>query len=151
MDYTPAELAVFRIEQNDKLTRLAQRGKSWDERMKGHINSPDTVKELNRNINVVLVAVLIDTLDYPDKDLPLQLFQGLPICGNIAYDSDVYRKVSQKRMKKTSNSSSNGHTLTKYVFENAPKNAKPRRRHGTNVAVMPENSTPSRKSAERPK
>ena len=90
MDYTPAELAVLRTEQNDKLTRLAQRCKSWDERMKGHINSPDTVKELDRNINVALVAVLIDTLDYPDKALPLQLLQGRPICGNIAYDSGVY-------------------------------------------------------------
>ena len=60
--------------------------------MKNHIKSPDTVRELNRNINVALVAVLIEALDYPDKALPMQLLQGLPICGDITYDSGVYRK-----------------------------------------------------------
>ena len=65
LNYTPDELAAFRKLQNDKLTSLAQRCKIWDEKMKGHIKSPDTVKELNRNINVALVAVLIDALDLP--------------------------------------------------------------------------------------
>jgi len=47
--------------------------------MKNHIKSPITERELNRNINVALVAVLIDALDYPDKALSLQQLQGLPI------------------------------------------------------------------------
>ncbi len=47
--------------------------------MEGYINSPDTVKELNQN--------------YPDKVLPLHLLKGLPIWGNITYNSGVYRKV----------------------------------------------------------
>jgi hypothetical protein len=48
---------------------------------------------------VALVAVLIDTLDYPDKVLPLHLLQGLPICGNslnIEYDNGVCRKVEHQ-------------------------------------------------------
>ena len=71
--------------------------------MKNHVKSPDTVRALNRNINVVLVAVLIDTLDYPDKALPLQQLQGLPICGDIAYDSGVYRKVEPEENVKDFN------------------------------------------------
>ncbi len=47
--------------------------------MKNHIKSPITVRELNRNINVALVAVLIEAIDYPDKALPLQQLQGLSI------------------------------------------------------------------------
>ena len=42
---------------------------------------------------MALVAVLIEALDYPDKALPLQQLQGLPICGDITHDSGVYRKV----------------------------------------------------------
>ena len=72
---------------------IAQRWKPWDEKMKNHIEFPDTVRELNRNINVALVVVLIEVLDYPDKTLPLKLLQGLPICGDIVYDSVVYRQV----------------------------------------------------------
>ena len=60
--------------------------------MKTHVKSPDTVRVLNKNINVALVAVLIEAMDYPDKELPLQLLEGLPICGDIDYDSGVYRR-----------------------------------------------------------
>ena len=41
--------------------------------------------------SMALVAVLIETMDYPDKKLPLQLLEGLPIYGDIDYDSGVYR------------------------------------------------------------
>ena len=60
--------------------------------MKKHVHSPDTVRVLNKNINVALVAVFIEAMDYPDKKLPLQLLEGLPICGDIDYDSGVYRR-----------------------------------------------------------
>ncbi len=44
--------------KNDKLTTLTQHCNPWDDKMKNHIKSPDTVRELNQNINVALVAVL---------------------------------------------------------------------------------------------
>ena len=71
--------------------------------MKNHIKSPDTVRELNRNINVALVAVLIEDLDYPVKVVPLHLLQGPPICDNITYDSGVYRKVEPEENEKDFN------------------------------------------------
>ena len=93
LDYNPASLSTWLRKQNDKLTTISHRCKSWDEKMKNHIKSPDTVRELNRNINVALVAVLIEDLDYPVKVVPLHLLQGPPICDNITYDNGVYRKV----------------------------------------------------------
>jgi hypothetical protein len=45
---------------------------------------------LNKNINVDLVTVSIEVMDYPDKKLPLQLLERLPICGDIDYDSGIY-------------------------------------------------------------
>jgi hypothetical protein len=77
LDYNSASLSAWRRKQNDKLITLAQHCK--DEKMKNHIKSPITVRELNRNINVALVAVLIEAIDYPDKALPLQQLQGLSI------------------------------------------------------------------------
>jgi hypothetical protein len=38
------------------------------------------------------MVVLIETMDYPDKEFPLQLLVGLPICTDIDYDSGVYRR-----------------------------------------------------------
>jgi hypothetical protein len=64
--------------------------------MKQHVKSPDTVRVLNENINVALVAVLIETMDYPDKEVPLQLLEGLPIFEDIDYDSGVYRPNPQE-------------------------------------------------------
>jgi hypothetical protein len=43
-----------------------------------------------------LVSVLIEAMDYPDKKLPLQLLEGLPFCGDIDYDSGVYRPNPQE-------------------------------------------------------
>ncbi len=90
----------FKSTKNDKLATLTQHYKPWDDKMKDHIKSTDTVPELNRNINVSLVTVLIETLDYPDKSLPLQLLSGLPICDNITYDRGVYRKVESEENEK---------------------------------------------------
>jgi hypothetical protein len=59
--------------------------------MKQRVKSPDTVRVLNKNSHVTLVAVLIEVMDYPDKRFPLQLLEGLPICGDIDYDIGVYR------------------------------------------------------------
>ena len=87
-----ATLAKQRQAQVNRFEKLAQRCLGWDERMKKHVQSPDTVRVLNKNINVALVAVLIEAMDYPDKKLPLQLLEGLPICGDIDYDSGVYRR-----------------------------------------------------------
>ena len=86
------KLAKQRQAQVNRFEKLARNCQGWDARMKTHVKSPDTVRVLNKNINVALVAVLIETMDYPDKELPLQLLEGLPICGDIDYDSGVYRR-----------------------------------------------------------
>ena len=62
-----ATLAKKRQAQVKRLEKLAQRCLGWDERMKKHVHSPDTVRVLNKNINVALVAVLIEAMDYLDK------------------------------------------------------------------------------------
>jgi hypothetical protein len=85
-------LAKQRQAQVNRFEKLARNCQGWDARMKTHVKSPDTVRVLNKNINVALVAVLIEAMDYPDKELPLQLLEGLPICGDIDYDSGVYRR-----------------------------------------------------------
>jgi len=86
-----AKLANKRQTQVKRFEILARKCQGWDKRMKQHVKSPETVQVLNKNINVALVAVLIEAMDYPDKKLPLQLLEGLPICGDIDYDSGVYR------------------------------------------------------------
>jgi hypothetical protein len=86
-----AKLAKQRQAQVNRFEQLARKYQGWDKRMKQHVESPETVQVLNKNINVALVAVLIETMDYPDKKLPLELLEGLPICGDIDYDIGVCR------------------------------------------------------------
>jgi hypothetical protein len=45
-------------------------------------------------VNIVLIAILIEALEYPDVELPLRLLTGMPIAGDLtAQDSGVFRKV----------------------------------------------------------
>jgi len=93
-------LAKQRQAQVNRFEKLARKCQGWDERMmKQHVKSPDTVRVLNKNINinVALVAVFIETIDYPDKELPLQLLEGLPICGDIDYDSGFINANLQRK------------------------------------------------------
>jgi len=87
--------------------------------MKQHVKSPDTVRVLNKNINVVLVTVLIEAMDYPDKEIPLQLLEGLPICGYTDYDSGYIVKTLKKKMREyLTTDSRNGRQPTTFGLPN---------------------------------
>ena len=78
------------LRQLDRKTRALNRGL-----LASGQTPPHVLKLLNlNNVNIILVAVLIEALEYPDVELPLRLLTGMPVAGDLTLqDSRVFRQV----------------------------------------------------------
>lgn len=92
------DLARFRHRQLERLRQLDRKTRRLNAGLLASGQSPPHVAKLIQlnSINIVLVAVLIEALEYPDVELPLRLLTGMPIAGDLTrQDSHVFREVWQ--------------------------------------------------------
>jgi hypothetical protein len=59
--------------------------------LKAVVKCSPNAHRLNKDLNLGLVAVLAEALEYPDVRLVLHLLEGMQVCGDLTYDSGVYR------------------------------------------------------------
>lgn len=60
--------------------------------LRSAIPSPSNVRAIASDVNVALLCALVDCLDWPDKELPLNFVRGFQSVGDIS-DSGVYRAI----------------------------------------------------------
>ena len=114
-----ADLPRFRERQLSKLRQLEKKTRKLNTALLASGQAPEhALKLINRNhINIVLVATLIEALQYPDVELPLRLLTGMPVVGDLtAQDSGVFREVWQANAQDKSLSAQGNPELLEFAL-----------------------------------
>jgi hypothetical protein len=88
-------LGAWRAKQARNLSGIARKARKLDKVLKACFSPPTSVQHLQRDVrdvNIVLLCLMCDTLNHQDVNLPRNFLLGFPVTG-VVPDSGVLRPI----------------------------------------------------------